>query len=142
WRNNAGNSSSMSEDGLDEVSELLIANNPRYDPRTYLEQIPSDPAIIDSLTLQRNNAYFRLGLIYREKFGENILAKRRLNDLLELTTDESLLVPANYYLYQIHLDEGNTVEAERYKQTILSNYPDSRFAASINNPGQVLALEN
>lgn len=142
WRNNAGNSPSMSEDGLDEVSELLIANNPRYDPRTYLEQIPSDPAIIDSLTLQRNNAYFRLGLIYREKFGENILAKQRLNDLLELTTDESLLVPANYYLYQIHLNEGNPAEAERYKQTILSNYPDSRFAASINNPGQVLALEN
>jgi len=40
WRNNAGNSSSMSEDGLDEVSELLIANNPRYDPRTYLNKYP------------------------------------------------------------------------------------------------------
>src|SRR5690606_27633599 len=82
------------------------------------------------------------GLIYREKFGENELAKQRLSDLLELTSEESLLVPANYYLYQIYLDEGNISEAEKYKQIILRNYPESRFATSINNPGQVLAMKN
>src|SRR5690606_11551533 len=118
WRTNAGNATSIREDGLDEVSELLIANNPRFDPRTYIDQIPADKGVIDSLISQRDNAYFRLGLIYREKFGENVLAKQRLNDLLELTSEESILVPANYYLYQIYLDEGNTAEAEKYKQTI------------------------
>ena len=142
WRTNSGSASAMRENGIDEVSELLIANNPRFDPRTYMDQIPADQGVIDSLTLQRDNAYFRLGLIYREKFAENELAKQRLNDLLELTSEENLLVPSNYYLYQIYLEEGNNQEAERYKQTILRNYPDSRFAASINNPGQVLAMEN
>lgn len=142
WRTDAGSAVSIREDGLDEVSELLIANNPRFDAHTYLDQIPTDPVIIDSLTSQRDNAYFRLGLIYREKFGENVLAKQRLNDLLEFTSEESLIIPANYYLYQIYRDENNMGEAERYKQAILSNYPDSRYAASINNPGQVLAMEN
>lgn len=142
WRTDSGSPTAMREDGLDEVSELLIANNPRFDPRTYLDQIPADQEVIDSLSLERNNAYFRLGLIYREKFGENELAKQRLSDLLELTSEESLLVPANYYLYQIYLDEGNISEAEKYKQIILRNYPESRFATSINNPGQVLAMKN
>ncbi len=142
WRTDAGSAAAMREDGIDEISELLIANNPRFDPRTYLDMIPGDPAIIDSITSQRDNAYFRLGLIYREKFRENQIALDRLNDLLEFSSEESLIIPANYYLYQINLEQGNTAEAERLKQNILRNYPDSRFAASINNPGQAIALEN
>lgn len=142
WRTDAGSAAAMREDGLDEVSNLLIANNPRYDARTYLDMIPTDAAVIDSITSQRDNAYLRLGLIYREKFGENQLAKQRLSELEGFSTEEDLLIPANYYLYQIYLDEGNTAEAERYKQNILRKYPGSRFAASINNPGQVIAMED
>lgn len=142
WRTNSGSAVNTREAGLDEVSELLIANNPGFDPRTYIDQIPKDQDVIDSLASERDNAYFRLGLIYREKFGEDDLAKQRLSNLLELTSEESLLAPSNYYLYQIHLDQGNSIEAERYKQAILRDYPESRYAASINNPGQVLAMEN
>lgn len=142
WRTDAGSAAFSREDGLDEVSELLIANNPRFDPRTYLDRIPTEMMIIDSITSQRDNAYFRLGLIYREKFGENRLAKNRLNDLYSFSPEENLLVPANYYLYQIYLEEGDLAEAERYKQNILNNYPNSRFAESIKNPGQALVFQN
>src|SRR5690606_3470294 len=42
WRTDPGNiSSNQPEGGLDEVSELLIANNPQFNPRTYLDQIPN-----------------------------------------------------------------------------------------------------
>ncbi|MEP6261305.1 MAG: hypothetical protein ABJ092_06990 [Gillisia sp.] len=141
WRTDPGGIASRSAEELDEVSELIIANNPQFNPKTYLDQIPSDAAIIDSLAAQRDNSYFRLGLIYKEKFGENELAAQRLRSLLEYTKEERLVVPGNYYLYQIYLADGNTTEAERYKQTVLRDYPDSRYAASIRNPGKALELE-
>ncbi|HSP82705.1 MAG TPA: hypothetical protein VLN72_03125 [Gillisia sp.] len=141
WRTDPGGNMARSPEELDEVSELIIANNPQFNPRTYMDQIPSDQGIIDSLAAQRNNSYFRLGLIYKEKFGENELAAQRLKSLLEYTREERLVVPGNYYLHQIYLADGNNAEAERYKQTVLRDYPDSRYAASLLNPGQTLELE-
>ena len=142
WRTDPGSLISRSPEELDEVSELIIANNPQFNPRTYIDKIPSDPGIIDSLAAQRDNSYFRLGLIYKEKFGENELAVQRLRSLLDYTREERLVVPGNYYLYQIYSANGDSVEAERYKQTILRDFPDSRYAASINNPGKAMDLEN
>lgn len=142
WRTNPGNISTDRPDGLDEVSELIIANNPQFNPRTYIDQIPTDPVAIDSISAQRNDSYYRLGLIYKEKFNENQLASQKLRSLLEFTSEERLIVPANYYLYQIYLEEGNNAEAERYKQVVLKNYPDSRYAANISNPGEIIASED
>ena len=142
WRYNTGVIATSNPNEIDELSGLIIENNPEFDPHTYLAQIPGEPKLIDSLTNQRNDAYYRLGLIYKEKFGKNKLASEKLKSLLEFTSEERFLAPANYYLYQISQSEGATSEAEKYKQTILTNYPESRFAAAIRNPGLAIELEN
>lgn len=142
WRLESGNITSESPDELDGISSLIIENNPQFDPKTYLEQIPKDPQIIDSLSSLRNDAYYRLGVIYKEKFGENELSRGRLEPLLNFTADENILIPATYHLYQIHLAQGNLSEADRYKQIILKSYPDSRYAASVKNPGRAIELKD
>jgi tetratricopeptide (TPR) repeat protein len=142
WRLNSGGIAATGPNGLDEISGLIIDNNPKFDPQTYLDQIPGEPAVIDSLANQRNDAYYRLGLIYKEKFGENKLASEKLRSLLEFTSEERFLAPANYYLYQISQAEGDYSEAEKYKQTVLTNYPESRFATAIRNPGLAIELED
>lgn len=142
WRTDPGGLVSRSPEELDEVSELIIANNPQFNPRTYIDQIPTNQGIIDSLAAQRDNSYFRLGLIYKEKFGENELAAQRLKSMLDYTREERLVVPGNYYLYQIYNSTGDNAEADKYKQTVLRDYPDSRYAASIKNPGLAVELEN
>ncbi|CAM4083412.1 tetratricopeptide repeat protein [Gillisia limnaea] len=142
WRLDSGNATSLSTEALDDVSNLIIANNPQFDPQTYLEQVPRDPKIIDSIAAQRNDAYYRLGLIYKEKFGENELALNKFKALLGFTFEERLVVPSTYYLYQIYLEEANLSEAEKYKQLVLTNYSDSRYAASIRNPGLAVELDD
>jgi len=142
WRLNSGGIAATGPNGLDEISGLLIDNNPIFDPQIYLDQIPVEPTVIDSLANQRNDAYYRLGLIYKEKFGENKLASEKLRSLLEFSSEERFEAPANYYLYQISLAEGANSEAEKYKQTVLTNYPESRFAAAIRNPGLAIELED
>ena len=55
-----------------------VSENDRYKPETYIALIPKDEKLIDSITKDRNFAYYQLGLIYKEKFKEYDLAKDRL----------------------------------------------------------------
>lgn len=142
WRLESGNITSESPDALDGISSLIIENNPQFDPKIYLEQIPKDPQVIDSLASLRDDSYYRLGVIYKEKFGEYELARTKLEPLLNFTADENILIPATYHLYQINLEQGNPSEAEKFKKIILKSYPDSRYAASINNPGRAIELDD
>jgi len=142
WRSNAENIANTRTDTLGQVPTDILANSPEFDPQTYITRIPVDAIEIDSLKAQRNDAYYRLGLVYREKFQENELAKKKLEALIGFTDDERLVVPANYYLYQIYVAQGNLSVAEKYKQNILNNYPDSRYAASIKNPGLAIEIDN
>ncbi len=142
WRLNSTNFVATSNDGLDEVSGLIISSNPQFAAKTYLDQIPSDPTQIADLEKARNDAYYSLGLIYMEKYNKPDLASEKLRNLLDFTTEERLVVPANYYLYKINLENGNSADAENYKSFILNNYPESRYAFRIKNPDLAMAKEN
>ena len=41
-----------------------------YDPQFYISKIPTEQKSIDSLSKDRNYAYYQLGVIYKEKFNE------------------------------------------------------------------------
>jgi len=142
WRLNSSNFTNIGEDRIDEVSGLIISNNPKFTAQTYLNQIPSDSLKISELEKERNDAYYSLGLIYKEKYNKPNLASEKLTALLDFTDEERLLVPANYYLYRINLERGNNLEAERFKQVVLNQYPNSRYASRITNPDLAIALED
>ncbi len=142
WRYTLEIISNARVDTLNQVSEDMLSSSPEFDPQTYISRIPVDAVEIDSLKAQRNDAYYRLGLVYREKFQEDEMAKQKLEALLTYTNEERLVVPANYYLYQIYDAQGDRVAAEKYKQDILAKYPDSRYAASIKNPGLAIEIDN
>ena len=142
WRLNSSNFTTIAKNSLDEVSGIIISNNPKFAAQTYLDQIPSDPLQISELEKERNDAYYSLGLIYKEKYNKPNLASEKLTALLDFTEEERLVIPANYYLYRINLERGNNSEAERFKQVILTQYPDSRYASRINNPDLAIALED
>jgi len=142
WRLNSSNFTTIANDSLDEVSGLIISNNPKFSAQTYLDEIPSDPLLISEIEKERNDAYYSLGLIYKEKYNKPDLASEKLTALLDFTDEERLVIPSNYYLYRINLESGNTTEAERYKQVVLTTYPDSRYASIINNPDLAIAQED
>lgn len=111
-----------------------ISEDVRYDPEFYVSKIPSDQKVIDSLTKDRNYAYYQLGAIYKEKFDEYDLAKDKLKTLLDNNPEERLILPAKYNLYKIYVLLGETNAAEQMKNNIVTNYSDSRYAAILLNP--------
>lgn len=112
----------------------------RYELSTYLDRIPKDKIGIDSLTTQRNEALYQLGLIYKEQFKNPQLAIKNLERLQTLNTDKRLELPINYHLYQIYSSLNNS-KANKYKSVILNTYPDSKYAQIIKFPNKKLKQE-
>ena len=109
-------------------------DDPRFDPQTYIAKIPKDEATLDSIAADRNFANYQLGLIYREKFDENELAAEKLEFVLQHEPEERLLVPAKYNLYKIYSELGDMARAQSLKNDIISQFPESRYAAILKNP--------
>ncbi len=110
----------------------------KYDVKFYIDQIPTSASTIDSLIQGRNFANYQLGLIYKEKFNENLLASGKLEDVLSSNPEERLVLPSKYNLYKIY-EEGQSALAEAMKNDIVQNHPESRYAEILLNPLAVLA---
>ncbi|WP_405563746.1 tetratricopeptide repeat protein [Polaribacter sp. Asnod6-C07] len=108
--------------------------NLKYDLETYLATIPTEKTEIDSLKIDRNQALYELGLIYKEQFKNQKLAKKRLERVASLQPAKELILPINWHLYQIYINLGDVSSAEKYKNVILNQYPNTKFAQVIQNP--------
>ena len=132
--NNNINDDDQKDDDKNKASDSISSDlKPEYTVEFYLNKIPTDRKLIDSLAKDRNFAYYQLGLIYKEKFKEYELAASRLEQLLKNTPEERLVLPAMYNLYKIY-QQISPIKAADMKQQILSQYPDSRYAQILNNP--------
>ncbi|TXD50590.1 tetratricopeptide repeat protein [Polaribacter sp. IC066] len=115
--------------------------NVKYDLDAYLSLIPTAKEAIDTLKINRNQALYELGLIYKEQFKNQKLAKERLERVASLKPEKPLILPINWHLYQIYTALGNAVEAEKYKNVILTDYPKTKFAQIILNPNTAFEEE-
>ncbi len=128
WAEKAKNAIQQKE--ITEISQ----KNERYDLDAYISKIPSDKIVIDSLNFNRNQALYELGLIYKEQFNNPTLAKSRLERVASLNTNEDLVLPINWHLYQLENTLQNLEKAAEYKNFIISKFPDTKFAQILLNP--------
>lgn len=112
----------------------LASDEERYDPQFYISKIPSEEKVVDSISKDRNYAYYQLGLIYKEKFKEYELAKGKFQNLLSSNPEERLVLPSKYNLFKIYELLGENGEASIAKDEIIGEYPDSRYASILKNP--------
>jgi tetratricopeptide (TPR) repeat protein len=111
------------------ISEKIVE---QYTSDFYLKQLPVAQSEIDSIFKERNFAYYQLGIIYKEKFKEINLAIAKLEQLLNNTPEEKLVLPSLYNLYKLY-QITDASKAEAMKKRISGQYPDSRYAQIMNN---------
>jgi hypothetical protein len=94
---------------------------------------------LDSISKERNFAYFQLGVIYKEKFKEYALAADKFEKLLDNEPEERLVLPSLYNLYKLYelTDPG---KMDGIKNRIITGYPDSRYAQLLSNNSVNLEL--
>ncbi|MEP2057171.1 MAG: hypothetical protein ABJJ05_05165 [Maribacter litoralis] len=116
----------------------VVSEDEKFSLDYYMDRLPTDVAIIDSLKTERNFANYQLGLIYKEKFNENLLAAEKLENVLASNAEDRLILPSKYNLYKIYEEVGSPLK-ETMKADIISNHADSRYAEILLNPQAVLA---
>ena len=139
WRWSNRSKISISEATGEEIvsGEENLTEDQKYSVDYYLEQVPTDVSEIDSLKVERNFANYQLGLIYKEKFKDNLLAAAKLERVLSSNPEERLVLPSKYNLYKIYEETGSPL-AVSMKQNIVTNHPDTRYAEILLNPQAVL----
>ena len=115
-----------------------LGDEERFSLDYYMSKVPTDVSLIDSLKTERNFANYQLGLIYKEKFNEYLLAAGKLEDVLASNPEERLVLPSKYNLYKIY-ELVNSPLTESMKADIIANHPGSRYAEILLNPQAVLA---
>ncbi|SHM08233.1 type IX secretion system periplasmic lipoprotein PorW/SprE [Flavobacterium xanthum] len=149
WRLSSGNvnaaaadSLTLEKNGTKKESDIILVAE-QYTTNYYLKQLPTAQIELDSISKERNFAYYQLGIIYKEKFKENDLAIAKLEYLLKNNPEEKLILPAMYNLYKLYQINGSS-KAEAMKNRIVTQYPDSRYAQIINNtnPSAISAVDS
>lgn len=140
WNASSGNNSmdnQNNEEEVDESDEIKNQNEnigvePKYTTLYYIDRLPKDQKVLDSLGIEANHARFQLGSTFKERLKENKLAINSFEDILINKPEQKLILPTYYNLYQLYNLE-NSDKASEFKQKILTEYPDSRYASTFNN---------
>jgi tetratricopeptide (TPR) repeat protein len=122
-------------------NNLQITDSEKYNLDFYLNRIPTNTLLIDSIRTDRNNAYYKLGIIYKEQFKEVELAINKLEKVLTFNPDKSIELPAKYHLYKIYSSQNNE-KAETLKNDIITNFSTSKYAKIITNPSEFLVEDD
>jgi len=129
------------EIAVENLQVVEVGSVKRYEVWYYTDQIPTSPVKIDSIIAERNSAYFKLGVIYKEQFKEIDLATTKLEKLLTFNPIPTITLPSKYHLYKIYANQQNN-KAEMLKNEIVNEYPNSKYAKIILNTNEVVINEN
>lgn len=136
WRRSDKSSSEFEEEEEkeEEVNEELTAE-------FYLKGLPcNDKNKLENIRKDVINAYYKVGEIYKTKLDDQKEAKQSFETLVKRFLPEETAVAGLYQLYLM----TNGEEMKKYKNQILTEYPNSEYAKIIKDPNykQKEELEN
>ena len=117
------------------------AADPHY-PEYYLAQIPMTDA--DKMTSNDviQEGLYNMGVILKDKLEDFGASKREFDRLLADYPDNIYRLDTYYNLYLMAVRQGNTAEAERWRQLILSDFADSKYGIAMQDPKYFDNLRN
>ena len=100
----------------------------------YLKQIPFSQTAKDQSNKQIADALNNIGFIYYSDLEDYPRSIEAYSELTERYPDNSNEVAAWYYLYKMHSSRNETADADKYKNLVLTKYPESNQAKIILDP--------
>lgn len=132
------NQVNRASDTLNETLDSLVVNNEKSQQESQswtVEELLKDIPLTDSALAISNkklmDALFNAGLIYKEQLHENDLAALQFQNVLDKNIKNKNNLPSAFQLFKIY---ENTGKSKKYKDYIISNYPNSDYANYLNDP--------
>lgn len=127
-------------DSLVQDSTMIVSNDP-HDRNYYLQNLPLTEekiALSDSLI---ETALFNLGFIYKDKLEDYPKSIESFDTLLSRFPESNYRLEVYYQLNRLHLKNENTEMADKYKNLIVENFPESDYAKLLTDPDYFKELE-
>ncbi|MCG3165742.1 MAG: hypothetical protein POELPBGB_01517 [Bacteroidia bacterium] len=143
WRrkNKESVAPTMTENALE---DSLAVKKDTFDVKSkeyYLRNIPTTQAAKDSSNARIVDAYYSLGMIYREQLDDKPRSVEAFETLLKRYPNNKYTLASYYQLYRLNLSMGNKERADYYRNLIIKQYPDSEYANILQNPNYLKELE-
>ena len=123
-------------DSIAEVQERMadsLASDP-HNREYYLQQIPFTEEQLQASNDILRDALYQAGILEMEKLGNFTLARRTLLRLIDMFPDVADKDNVYYHLFLISGRLNDLPGAELYKQKLIGEFPDSRYAIMLANP--------
>lgn len=144
----ADNGSKTNADSVsspDQLGENALAVTPSSDPHTrdyYLQQLPFSKQKLDESNHIIDDALFQMGAIYRDQLGDPHLSIDAYETELARFPGTPNKKEVYYMLYMLHYGIGNKQMAQRYRQKMIADFPQSDYAKSFADPDYEWNLQN
>ena len=103
------------------------------DKKRLTSLIPADDKQREAYSDSIMEAYQDLGSIYKEKLGDLLEAAKTFEDFLKKYPNNQYEARTLYQLFRIYLLIPDQTKADKYKQLLISKFPDSEYAKIISD---------
>ncbi len=113
-----------------------IISDPK-NPQFYLQQIPSTPEELQNANNIISEGLFNMALVYQNRLEDVPLSVATYNQLLNRYPNTANKVDVYYNLYLIAQIQNNSAHAELYKNKIINEFPQSKYAVVLSDPDYI-----
>ncbi len=111
------------------------------DPEFYRKGLPLTEAQRDSSLRLVQNAYYDLGGIYKDQLSDIDRSIKTYEDLLQKYPKGIWTLESLYQLHRLYTQKNDMANAERCKQRIVREFPESDYAKILTDPNHLKKME-
>ncbi len=100
----------------------------------YFAQIPHTPEEIQTSNDVIQEGLYNMGLILKDKLDDYTAARKEFNELDTRYPDNIYRLDVYYNMYLMAVRQDNVGEAEKYRQLIIGEFPESPYGMAMRDP--------
>ena len=124
-----------------DVEALKRAEDPHFE-EYYLKQIPKTEEEIQQAHEIIQEGLYNMGTILKDKMEDYNAAAYEYNQLLEHYPDNTYRLDVYYSMYMMFMRNGQVDDAQPYRDSILTLFPESKYGLAMKDPNYIENLKN
>ena len=127
-------------DSIEENPELAKREQDPHYPEYYLKQIPKTDLEKQTSNDIIQEGLYNMGVILKDKMEDFPASEAEFEELLTRYPDNIYRLDAYYNMYLMYMRAGNRAKAEKYRQLILTDFPESAYGIAMKDPEYIEQL--
>ncbi len=134
-----GQEGQATTDNPQDADMMKRQSDPHY-PEYYLKDIPKTEEEIKNSNDIIQEGLYNMGIILKDKLEDYPAARKEFDQLDSRYPDNTYRLDAYYNLYLMDVRENNRAAAEKWRQKIITDFPDSPYGKAMLDPDYFMNL--